>query len=306
MTKVPLVGFQDMRFFGTLAHTEIVDLAGLEIRIARSENLPVLPQAVSAVLRLVDDPTSTPRQIERAVERDPAITAKVLRVANSAYYGGNRAATVGRAISFLGLNAIRSLVVSVAFQQMASVMRDGSSFSRLEFWRHSLAVASGSRLLARTKLPLKAEELFCAGMLHDLGLLVLERFMPDDLDAAVSAARQTGQRLHTMERLQMGFCHAEAGGLLGERWNLTPLMRRAIRFHHEPDEDGEFFETTLLVATADALAHQAGFTNNGGAMEVETPEAAFEVLNLTEEECAAVREGMVGEVLRAQEAFSLG
>lgn len=282
-----------------------MDLASLEIRIARSENLPVLPQAVSSVLRLADDPNATPKQIERAIERDPAITAKVLRVANSAYYGGNKVPSVARAVSFLGLNAVRSVVVSVAFQQMLAGKGDQTSFSRIEYWRHSLAVATGCKILGRMKMPMKAEELYCAGMMHDLGMLIMDRFMPMEFEQVLRAARESRMPLHMVERFQLGFGHAEVGGLLADKWNLTPLISHAIRFHHEPIEDGDFYETTLVVGAANTLAHQAGFTNSGSNPEPELESDVFQVLEIPEGQFESIKEVMVNEVVRAQDAFQI-
>src|SRR5271157_330857 len=100
--------------------------------LARSENLPVLPQVVSSVLRLADDPDASPKEMERIIERDPGITAKILRVANSAYYGMSQVPTIGRALTALGMNNVRSLVVGVAYQQVISGREMAAHFSKLE------------------------------------------------------------------------------------------------------------------------------------------------------------------------------
>src|SRR5262249_24324776 len=153
--------------------------------ISRSENLPVLPQIVSQVLKLADDVEASPKDMERIIERDPAITAKLLRVANSSYYGLHQVSSTGRAISMLGMNAVRSLVVGVAYQQIIAGRTQASHFNKLEYWRHSLGVATAARILAKLKAPMLSEEMYVAGMMHDVGLLVLDRFQPMELDKAV-------------------------------------------------------------------------------------------------------------------------
>ena len=238
-----------------------MELASLGIRISRSENLPVLAQSASTVLRLVDDADAGPRDVETAIAKDPAITAKILKAANSAFYGGVKVPTIGRAVQFLGMNSVRSLVVGIAFQQMTSGKAEAAGFNKMEFWKHSLAVATASRILARIKLPEKAEELYCAGIMHDVGMLVLDRFMPVEFQAALDACRRTGRPLYQSEKSGFGFDHADVGGLLGDHWGLPALMKNAIMHHHNPIADMETAETTRIIASADAIAHRCGFKN---------------------------------------------
>ncbi len=243
--------------------------------------------------------------MEKVIERDPAITAKVLRVANSAYYGSQNVSTVGRAIAFLGMNAIRSLVVGVAFQQMVSGRQQSQRFVKVEYWRHCLAAATAGRILGRIRLPSKAEELYCAGMMHDVGMLVLERFMPSDFDIVLEMAATKLIPLHEAETEVLGFNHAEVGALLARKWNLAPLVHNALRYHHEPVMDGDYYETTCYISAANVLAHQCGFTNNQfvGGLEVDAEVA--QAIGLPTEQFGAIRDVMVGEVLKAQDAFQI-
>lgn len=282
-----------------------MDLTSLEIRLRRSENLPVLPQAVSSVIRLADDPNAGPKDLEKVIERDPAITAKVLRVANSAYYGGQNAATVGRAIAFLGTNAVRSLVVSIAFQQMISAKAVCPHFNKVEYWRHSLGVATACRILGKMRMPAKSEELYVAGMMHDIGMLIFERFMPTEFDTALEISQSKGYPLHITEREVCGFDHAELGSLLATNWGMSALVKNAVRYHHEPLMDGDYYETTCFVAAANSLAHQCGLTNNAVGVEYEIDPMVAEAIGLPTEQFVAIKDVMVHEVMRAQSAFHI-
>jgi len=273
--------------------------------MARSENLPVLPQAVSSVLKLADDPNSSPRELEKVIERDPAITAKILRVANSSYYGGSKIPTIGRAISFLGMNSIRSLVVGVAFQQMISGKAASTAFDRVEYWRHSLAVGTACRILAKIVMPTKSEELFCIGMMHDIGLLILDRFMADEWSVCIAEARQMLIPLHLVEMDKYGFDHAEVGGMLAEKWGLGTMAIHGIRFHHNPMEDGEYFETTSIVSIANTIAHQTGFCNSFPGQQYEIDEEVFNTLGIPVEQLNIIGDVMAQEVTKAQEAFKI-
>ena len=282
-----------------------MDLQSLEIRVARSENLPVLPQIVSHVLKLADNPDAGPKDMEKIIERDPAVTAKILRVANSSYYGLSQIQSINRAISMLGMNTIRSLVVGVAFQQIISTRTPASKFNKLEFWRHSLGVAIGSRILGKLKQPLKAEELYVAGMLHDVGLLALDRFHPTELDQAFSYALETDMQLHEAEKMLFGFDHAQVGGLCAERWGLSDLVLDAIRHHHGPRQSVDHLESTAIVGLADSLAHQCGLTNNFHRLAQEVEPELLEIVDLPAEQLDAIKNVIVLEISRAEEAFNI-
>lgn len=272
--------------------------------MARSENLPVLPQAVSEVMRLADDPNSNQKELEKAFEQDPAMTAKILKVANSAFYGGANVPTIGRAISFLGMTSIRSLVVGISFQQLSSGRSESKQFDKVAFWRHSIASAIACRVLAKLKLPAKGEELYCAGMMHDIGLLVFERFVPTEFDAAVELSIRTGKSLKDAEQDVLGFDHAEVGGLLAERWNLNEMMRNAIRYHLDPKSDPQHGETTNIVASAVQIANLAGFQGLGAVPPVDVQKLA-RAIGLPAEQIAIIQQVVSQEVDKVQQSFSL-
>lgn len=282
-----------------------MDLASLEIRMSRSENLPVLPQAAGAVLKLADSPDTTPKELEKAVERDAAMTAKLLRVANSAYYGSAKIPTLGRAISFLGINTVRSVVVSIAMQQLVQGKNQAPSFDKLDFWRHCLATATAARVLAKIMLPVKAEEIYCAGMVHDVGFLAMDRFMPAELQAVLDASRRTDVPFQEIELEINGFTHAMVGAVLAERWGLSTLIKHAIEFHHNPLDDADYYETTNLVASANALAYQAGYPNRCRPASDELPPDVEATVELTNEQLELIRQMTAEEVAKAEAAFNV-
>ena len=282
-----------------------MELASLEIRLSRSENLPVLPQAVSSVLRLADDPNCSPRQIAQCIERDPAITAKILRAANSAYYGFSNVNTVGKAISFLGINSVKSLVVSVALQNMLAGRSLAPSFNKTEFWRHSLAVATSARILATIRMPFKAEELFCAGMMHDVGMLVFDKFLGSEFEDCIRQAKHTNVPLERLEEQMIGFSHGEVGGLLASKWGLPNLVKNAIQFHMTPLIDGDYYETTAIVSLANCLAHECGFHNSLPNVNYSIDDAVMESVGVPREQLDIICPVIASEVERAQSMFKV-
>ncbi|MCG9895003.1 MAG: HDOD domain-containing protein [Fimbriimonadaceae bacterium] len=283
-----------------------MELERLEIRIARSENLPVLPQAVSNVLRLADRPETSPRQIASCIERDPAITAKVLKAANSAYFGFTNVQSVSRAISCLGMNSIRSLVISVALQNMLGGRSASQSFNKLEYWQHSFASGVAGRVLASMRLPSKSDELFSAAMMHDIGIIAMERFMPFEFDDCVRQAQKLNVCFHDICRKQQGFDAAEVGALLADKWELPPMLKSAIKNLRRPEADGEWFETTCIVAMADCLANEAGFAAGLPTGDIVRPQAAVEYLNLPDQQFDVIKQVLVTEVERAHVELKTG
>lgn len=282
-----------------------MDLRSIEIRIQRSENLPVLPQVVSSILHLADKPDTSARDLEKLIERDSAITAKVLRVANSPFYGGNKVNTISRAITFLGMNTLRSMIVSVAYQQLLAGNPVSRRFNKLEFWKHSLAVATCARILGRMKMPVKSEELYLAGMMHDVGYLIFDRLLPRELDDSIHMSSNLGVPIYDAQRSSLGFDHTDLGDLLAEKWQMSQLVRHAVRYHHRPEDDGDYYETTCIISAANILAHQCGLTNSA-------PEAAYEIdqkvanaIGLPTEQFEIIKQVMMAEVEKAQATFHM-
>lgn len=282
------------------------DASSLIIKIARSENLPVLPQVASAILKLADDPNATSRDVERLIESDPAIMAKILRVANSAQYNaGAQITSIGRALSLLGLNTVKSLVVSLAYQQMIGGRKGAAKFDRMEFWKHSLAVATGARVIALLKVPDKVEELFMCGLMHDVGILVMDRFAPDPFDQAIENARNSSIRLCDAEQRLLGFDHTAVGAILAERWGLTGTLRQAIVYHHKPMHRDAGDEASCVIHIADAIAHQGGFENTTPGVEYEVDEGALDILGMPPEQLDAIRLATLNEVIKVQQSFQI-
>jgi len=243
--------------------------------------------------------------MERLIEADAAIAAKILRVSSSAFYGATAVPTIGRAISILGMNTIRALVVGIAYQQIMSGRTQSQLFSKVDFWRHCLATAIAARVLGKILMATKADDLYCAGMLHDVGLLVLDRFAPNDLDCALKTALDDGIPLHEAEDLLYGFNHAMIGDLLAVRWNLSPLVHAAIRYHHDVCGDDNHHLSTCIIAAANHLAHEAGYKNPSNAPDFELDGAVMSSLNLPQEQLDVIVSVLPPEVQKAEQAFGI-
>lgn len=282
-----------------------MELSALSIRVARTPGLGMLPQVTSQVLRLVDNPNASPRQIGALIEREPGLASKLLKTANSAYYGSpGKIKSVSQAISVMGLSAVRSVVVSQAYQQMTAVRGASKRFDRLAFWQHSLATASAVRVLARLKGYRDPEEAFLAGLMHDAGRLVMDRFLPNEFDQICTLALERATPLIEAEQEVLGYTHVEVGDMLAEQWNLPEGLRSAIRHHHQPT--GGYTECPLcyLVYAGNVIAHQVGFALQPPVL-YEMSDHAKQELGIPEAQLEGLKQVVLQEVMRTQEALKI-
>lgn len=281
-----------------------MELNALAIRVARTPGLGMLPQVTSQVLKMVDNPDLAPRQIGALIERDAGLASKLLKVANSSYYGSSgKIKTVSQAISVMGMSTVRTTIVSQAYQQMTAVRGASKRFDRVAFWQHSLAAASAARTLAKLKGWRDPEEAFLAGLMHDLGRLVMDRFLPNELDQILTLALEKATPLMDAEREVLGYTHIEVGELLGEQWSLPSGLREAVRSHHIPVR---FDENPLgcFVYVGNVIAHQVGFALPPPVLYEVAPEV-IESLGIPQAQLEGLKQVVFQEVMRTQEVLKI-
>lgn len=283
----------------------------LGIRLARSVGLPPLPHVTLQVIRLVDDPKASTRDFERVIAQDAALASKVLRMANSPYYGGNgKITSISRAIAMLGLNAIRTIVMSLSFHAMVHARQRRSRFNRQEYWRHSLATGIAGKVIARLKRLKWDEEIFLAGLLHDIGKMLADQFLPDDMDLFISRSTEltsgTPDDLLHLEANTLGATHVELGDFAAKKWNLPEPIRIGIAYHHSPaDAPEEFYEVAAVVYAANCLVHQAEIGVLVPGIQCEIAPEVKEFLAIPEEQYEPIRLVVTKEVIEAQAAYGV-
>ena len=223
------------------------------------DGLVTLPQVFLRINRLVEDSDSNLSDIAKAVSQDPAFTVRMLRVANSPFYGFPSAIdTVDKAVSVIGTNQIRNLALSMSVaSSFAGLPNDLVSMDN--FWRHSLYCALIARNLARKMHGCDPSVVFTAGLLHDIGELILFNRLPEQARAALLLVLDQADDLpvHLAEQQIIGFDHAEVGGRLASRWGLPELLVECIACHHAIDRANRYPRETALVHLANILAQMA-------------------------------------------------
>lgn len=217
--------------------------------------LPPFPAVAMRVIALVNDNNVRMNQLAQVLGTDQALTAKLLRICNSAAIGyGHEVATVERAVVVLGLNQVRQLAfVTSVTSTFGRPTRIDDGFDVDRFWQHNLAVALACEALAgKAGTGVTPAEAFAAGVMHDIGRLVLRQVRPTEFAAALRTTEREGLSLGDAELLHTGFRHDDVGGAFGELWRFPKAMVRAIAGHHQPVASLD--DLLGIVATCDLLA----------------------------------------------------
>jgi len=202
---------------------------------SKIDELPTLPVVVTKLLELLEDKNSNTFLITEAIEKDPSLTSKVLKVANSAYYGFSQQITsLERAVALLGFNMVKSLVVSIGVMKNLPSDKKISVFSEKQLWHHSVTVAVLLREMGKRLYPNKdSEHHFITGLLHDIGLIVFEQFFNNLFGRVLNEANlQNRTGLYIAEKNIIGVDHGEVGGMLLTRWNFPQVISNPVTIHH--------------------------------------------------------------------------
>lgn len=247
------------------------------------KNLPTLPNSVFQLQQVLQDERSSVADMERVVRPDPALTANLLRLANSAYFGLPRAVSSARqAIMLLGARRTFEVAASAGFAQLIPDVLPGYALRSRDFWLHSIAVAVLSERLALELGLATVEMVFTAGLLHDLGKLALGVFLEEEAHRVLDSVHGRGLSFVDAEAGVLGMDHTDVGGRLAERWRLPGTIADAVRWHHRPEDAPPGADPNLvtLIHVADGLAHVLGLGADVGELARGVDTAAAENLGV--------------------------
>ena len=237
---------------------ETAQLTRLRAEIINAKDLPTIPVLLTRILAVVDGERSSVRDLVDVMQRDQALTARVLRLANSGFFGYSRqVASVSRAVMLLGFSTVRNLALGVKVWETLVVER---GLSLADLWGHSALVAAAARQIAQRTRAADPEEVFTAGLLHDVGRVILTlRFQ--DRYAAVAAG--PAAELIAREREAFGVDHAKAGAWLAEAWELPVVIAETAARHHDRIGAQPALTTATIVALANELVHWTDLDGGG-------------------------------------------
>lgn len=233
------------------------DATAILTKIDRLSEIPTLPSILLEVSRLLQDPDATSQQLARLIEKDQAITAKILRLVNSAFYGcQSRISDVNSAVVLMGFNTVRNAIISISVIKAFAKIKDMEQFKVEDFWRHALAVAITSRHMALKFNKSVADESFVAGLIHDIGKVILSQWFRDLFVDIWNLARKTGIPFIEAENALSPLNHAQIGSHLANKWKLPRDFAEAIRQHHSPQASKTATPVPAIVALSDAIVNR--------------------------------------------------
>ncbi|MEJ2347023.1 MAG: HDOD domain-containing protein [Gammaproteobacteria bacterium] len=224
--------------------------------VADNVELVSLPEVCLRMQALADDPHVTADQLGQVLSQDPALTARLLKLVNSPYYGlAARVDTASRAVSVAGMEALRNLALAASavevFNRVPAELMD-----MVTFWKHSVFSGLLARKLAERCRVLHSERLFITGLLHDVGRLLIYARMPEAAAEVLRRADSGGVPVCELEQQVLGFDHAEVGQALLAQWQLPANLQEAVAFHHAPSAATVAPLEAALVHIANAVTHQ--------------------------------------------------
>ena len=226
--------------------------------LAKVKSFPSMPEAAAKLLKLLDNPEATAAQIEQILRYDAGLTANLLKLTNSVYFGlPCKVGSVTQAVVLLGWKKLIQLVMASCVNAVMGKPVPGYDLPAGELWRHSIAVSVAAEGLAKELKVSASEEIFTAALLHDVGKLVLGGFVKQDLEKIETEASR-GISFEVAEHMVLGTDHTEVGAQILKNWSFPPALVNAVRWHHDPDSAGKTDTLVDIVHVANILCLMIG------------------------------------------------
>lgn len=278
----------------------------LEQLVESVQELPPLSQTAMKVLKMTEDASTSARDIGATIAADLALTTQLLKIANSAYYGmPRRISTVSDAVIILGMRALCSLAIAAAASDTLKQEMKGYQLAAGELWRHSIACAIGSQMIAKRTGATNQEEAFVAGLLHDVGKVVLNIHVEHQFQSILALSELDNIPFHEAEKSVLGYDHAEVGKHIGEKWNLPASLCSAIAGHHCLERGADSPKLTAIVHLANGLCLTEGLDISPNLVCPPVDPAAPALLKLSADDLEPIRQEILLEVHLAAERFNM-
>lgn len=283
-----------------------LDSAKLRASIEAITDLPTLPTVVARITQRISNPSTNAADVGKLIEQDQALTGRVLRLVNSAYYGfPKQIKSIQHAVVILGFSKIKTLIITASvFGTFKDKLCSGLNLEH--FWQHSLATAIASKVAAELiGVGHAAEDAFIGGLLHDIGKLVMDQYQPSIYGPIVKYTQEKGTLLVKAEKEVMGLTHAEVGEWMMEKWRLPPILVQMVATHHTPNSIMDRREIVTAIHLGDIFARALGVGNGGDNRMPEIDPMVIANNNIDARFFDNVLTRIIREIEKASEFFSL-
>jgi len=227
--------------------------------------IPTLSIVIDKIEKLLENPRTSAEEIGKAITTDQALASKVLKLVNSAFYGfPGKISTITHAVVILGFSTVKNIVLTASiFDAFAKQGAVKSDFNMEKFWLHSIGCGAASQAIAKYIGFKEKEECFIAGLIHDIGKIILCYYFPEEFQAVFSNAQTKKILFKDSEKQILGITHEEIGSIITRRWNLPDNLQEVVHFHHTPSPDQVNYSITGIVHISDVLVRAMGIGNAG-------------------------------------------
>ncbi|MGD2167805.1 MAG: HDOD domain-containing protein [Gammaproteobacteria bacterium] len=266
--------------------------AAVEAALSKVSRLATLPEITTRIIEIVDNPNATANELEKLVSSDPVLSARVLKVVNSSFYGLPASVnSIKQAIVLLGMGGLKNIAIAASLAKLFGGMPTQDDFDPQGPWQHSAAVAAAAKLIC-DHIDGNGEEMFLAGLLHDVGTVIALQAMRREFGGLVERrSDKPDEAYETAERLCLGATHEEFGIALCRSWNFPDSIQAAVAFHHDPDSaEEEFRHAARIICIADHIAAECGIGYCSVSGDQTMPADVLAELGLDSEQLDSIRE----------------
>ncbi len=227
--------------------------------ISVTGNLPPVPHVAAKMMELVGSEDTSVRELQKVISADPALTARILKMANSVFYSfDQKISTLSHAIVILGFRAVQSMAIAASSRSL--FVKKGAQFGLKEklLWEHSIGVAMGCRHISRTVSYENEETAFIVGLLHDIGKAVLNQVIPKKYGKIVEQVYNEGRSFADVETEMLGFDHSHIGALIAQKWNFDWEMVETIAYHHSPEAESTGSTLSAVLSISNEICKRMG------------------------------------------------
>lgn len=284
-----------------------IDSAKLRARIEAITDLPTLSTVAQKIMNEISNPSINAADIGVLIEQDPALAGKVLRLVNSAYYGfPKQIKSIQHAVVILGFSKIRTVVATTSVFDAFKAAKGRGILDMARFWQHSLGAAIAAKTTAEMfGMGHIAEDAFVGGLLHDIGKIVMDRFLNPVYAPVLGHAADRDMLVVDAERDLLGLTHALVGEWLIEKWRLPPVIVHMVGDHHKPNQTTERRELVVAVYLGDIFARALGVGSGGDEHVPPVDSVVAANFRLNEEFMQNIIPKIIRETIKARDFFKL-
>jgi putative nucleotidyltransferase with HDIG domain len=270
-------------------------------------NLPSHPVVLERITKLLSNPRTSAEEIGKAITTDQALASKALKLVNSAFYGfPGRISTLSHAIVILGFSTIKNIVLTASiFDSFRGKGVGPDGFNLEQLWYHSIACGAAAQSIAKVIGSPEREECFIAGLIHDIGKIILCHYLPDDFEAVINYTRTNNILFYESEKKLFDTSHDEIGGYLAKCWNLPKNLQNAVQFHHQPALTPEGSRISHIIHAADIFVRALDCGNGGDSKIPVMSEMVWKSLDLENKSLGIIFDGIKEEIDKAAVFFQL-